>query len=66
MTQRPIGCIQQKRKAQDGLHNSICTHLSLEVRNAELYDYRCPNADWDKRGHMETYDDIWGHMTIYA
>ena len=26
MTQRPIGCIQQKRKAQDGLHNSICTH----------------------------------------
>ena len=50
MTQRPIGCIQQKRKAQDGLHNSICTRFAptppLEVRNAELYEYRCPNAPW--------------------
>ena len=21
-------------------------HLPLEVRNAELYDYRCPDAHW--------------------
>ena len=22
----------------------ICTHLRLEVRNADLYDFRCPDA----------------------
>ena len=29
-----------------GLHNlnPLCTHLRLEVRNAELYDYWCPDA----------------------
>ena len=29
-----------------GLHNlnPLCTHPRLEVRNAELYDYWCPNA----------------------
>ena len=24
--------------------NPLCTHPPLEVRNAELYDYWCPNA----------------------
>lgn len=36
----------QKKMGADGLHNLLppCTHPHLEVRNAELYDYWCPNA----------------------
>jgi len=28
----------------EGENNDICTHLHLEIRNAELFDYRCPDA----------------------
>ena len=44
--QRPIGCIRQKKMGTSSLHNlhPPCTHPPLEVRNAELYDYWCPNT----------------------
>ena len=28
----------------EGIDNLICTHPRLEVRNADLYDFRCPDA----------------------
>ena len=36
----------EKKMCTDGLHNlnPPCIHPRLEERNAELYDYWCPNA----------------------
>ena len=36
-----------KKMGTCGIHNlnPLCTHPRLEVRNAELYDYWCPDAN---------------------
>ena len=41
-----------------GLHNlhPLCTHPPLEARNAELYEYWCPNAR--RRGLHIVRDDF--------